>query len=122
IAVSGAVGNRLDARVHQKWHQRSSLGTRDEIDLHTPRLALCHFALELGDVLLGAGDLQRPALIEAQRLARLLAECRQLLHAARGEADRKSTRLNSSHVAISYAVFCLKKKKKTNAKDDDKLE
>src|SRR5690625_1349803 len=28
--------------------------------------------------------------------------------------DRKSTRLNSSHVAISYAVFCLKKKKKTS--------
>src|SRR6266702_5486748 len=27
------------------------------------------------------------------------------------QADRKSTRLNSSHVAISYAVFCLKKKK-----------
>src|SRR5437660_8182487 len=33
------------------------------------------------------------------------------------KGDRKSTRLNSSHVAISYAVFCLKKKKKklTNA-------
>src|SRR5207253_8003916 len=29
-------------------------------------------------------------------------------------ADRKSTRLNSSHVAISYAVFCLKKKKNTS--------
>src|SRR5438034_3340735 len=28
-------------------------------------------------------------------------------------ADRKSTRLNSSHTVISYAVFCLKKKKKT---------
>src|SRR5436309_8749169 len=28
--------------------------------------------------------------------------------------DRKSTRLNSSHVKISYAVFCLKKKKKQN--------
>src|SRR5690625_4500836 len=28
------------------------------------------------------------------------------------DLDRKSTRLNSSHVAISYAVFCLKKKKK----------
>src|SRR5699024_12179856 len=27
-----------------------------------------------------------------------------------GEGDRKSTRLNSSHVSISYAVFCLKKK------------
>src|SRR5436309_12659489 len=29
--------------------------------------------------------------------------------------DRKSTRLNSSHVKISYAVFCLKKKKKTKS-------
>src|SRR3712207_7769133 len=29
------------------------------------------------------------------------------------EEDRKSTRLNSSHANISYAVFCLKKKKKT---------
>src|SRR5690625_3303435 len=33
--------------------------------------------------------------------------------------DRKSTRLNSSHVAISYAVFCLKKKKNTKYKDVD---
>src|SRR5690625_6867873 len=32
------------------------------------------------------------------------------LGAPLGRADRKSTRLNSSHVAISYAVFCLKKK------------
>src|SRR5690625_7010149 len=31
-----------------------------------------------------------------------------------GTIDRKSTRLNSSHVAISYAVFCLKKKKINN--------
>src|SRR5690625_7129520 len=29
-----------------------------------------------------------------------------------GSGDRKSTRLNSSHVAISYAVFCLKKKRR----------
>src|SRR5690606_41159259 len=32
--------------------------------------------------------------------------------------DRKSTRLNSSHVKISYAVFCLKKKKTTNSKQN----
>src|SRR5690349_24203640 len=32
--------------------------------------------------------------------------------------DRKSTRLNSSHVEISYAVFCLKKKKKKKEKQD----
>src|SRR5436190_9884397 len=31
---------------------------------------------------------------------------------AREDGDRKSTRLNSSHTVISYAVFCLKKKKK----------
>src|SRR2546422_8501533 len=39
-------------------------------------------------------------------------------HGALGEGaarDRKSTRLNSSHGYISYAVFCLKKKKKTTA-------
>src|SRR5437667_8603973 len=35
-----------------------------------------------------------------------------------GNGDRKSTRLNSSHITISYAVFCLKKKKKqTNSND-----
>src|SRR2546426_9212485 len=32
----------------------------------------------------------------------------------RRDQDRKSTRLNSSHLVISYAVFCLKKKKKYN--------
>src|SRR5437870_3131166 len=35
--------------------------------------------------------------------------------------DRKSTRLNSSHVAISYAVFCLKKKKKARTTLDTRL-
>src|SRR5690349_23975972 len=34
--------------------------------------------------------------------------------------DRKSTRLNSSHVEISYAVFCLKKKKKKKKKQQKK--
>src|SRR5690606_41161963 len=34
---------------------------------------------------------------------------------AHAEEDRKSTRLNSSHVKISYAVFCLKKKTRTGA-------
>src|SRR5690554_7343089 len=34
------------------------------------------------------------------------------------QEDRKSTRLNSSHVRISYAVFCLKKKKKKQKKNN----
>src|SRR5207249_6814324 len=39
------------------------------------------------------------------------AEVDAALEPGAGERDRKSTRLNSSHVSISYAVFCLKKKK-----------
>src|SRR5256885_12660071 len=41
--------------------------------------------------------------------------------ATRARGDRKSTRLNSSHLVISYAVFCLKKKKKHNALHPDTL-
>src|SRR5437899_12234091 len=52
----------------------------------------------------------------ARRLARRRARKRRLLGSQIPgfEPDRKSTRLNSSHLGISYAVFCLKKKKKTN--------
>src|SRR5262245_63401722 len=41
---------------------------------------------------------------------------------ARVSLDRKSTRLNSSHLGISYAVFCLKKKKKTSKKKNGSNE
>src|SRR3989442_6130663 len=51
-----------------------------------------HEQLEQGELLRGEGDLAAAAAYLA--------------------GDRKSTRLNSSHVRISYAVFCLKKKKK----------
>src|SRR2546422_8234838 len=40
---------------------------------------------------------------------------------SRPEADRKSTRLNSSHGYISYAVFCLKKKTHNKPNDNDTL-
>src|SRR5436190_4932853 len=43
---------------------------------------------------------------------RLLARGRDADGGRRDRRDRKSTRLNSSHTVISYAVFCLKKKKK----------
>src|SRR5690349_23897971 len=41
------------------------------------------------------------------------------VHRVQPDQDRKSTRLNSSHVEISYAVFCLKKKKKKNERRTD---
>src|SRR3712207_7021425 len=61
------------------------------------RLRACHFQLLDG----------APAL-EPRGLERLLARHVRALHLL----DRKSTRLNSSHANISYAVFCLKKKNK----------
>src|SRR5207244_12529988 len=58
------------------------------------------------------------------RDALLPAQSRQIIRQARHRAsrcrrDRKSTRLNSSHQIISYAVFCLKKKKKQQIAGDD---
>src|SRR5256885_4922482 len=46
---------------------------------------------------------------EREVAARLAPELR-----LQGRLDRKSTRLNSSHLVISYAVFCLKKKSRSN--------
>src|SRR5689334_24133456 len=43
---------------------------------------------------------------------KLLAENGGIIRRVTNEPDRKSTRLNSSHSSISYAVFCLKKKKR----------
>src|SRR5947208_12474470 len=45
---------------------------------------------------------------------------RENIHRQAAGIDRKSTRLNSSHQIISYAVFCLKKKKKYNYNKHDK--
>src|SRR5256885_3417209 len=67
------------------------------------------------------GDLHRVALFGA---ARAPADERR----RRAPQDRKSTRLNSSHLVISYAVFCLKKKKThtssllTSAANTDSLD
>src|SRR5207249_5197363 len=47
--------------------------------------------------------------------AEFLAHLRGWLRSGPFVPDRKSTRLNSSHVSISYAVFCLKKKKKRHS-------
>src|SRR5699024_11829332 len=59
---------------------------------------------------------RRDVFNKLSRLLRAESHARELLHDQRISvdfdlADRKSTRLNSSHVSISYAVFCLKKKK-----------
>src|SRR5690349_23193022 len=67
----------------------------------------------VGEAVIQAADLaaRRQRQEAAEQMA--LAAAR----AARPDADRKSTRLNSSHVEISYAVFCLKKKNKITSKN-----
>src|SRR5690625_4612310 len=60
-------------------------------------------------------DVRNYSVVDAERqLASLDLQSEQVMERLSPEArseERKSTRLNSSHVAISYAVFCLKKKK-----------
>src|SRR2546426_2843661 len=54
-----------------------------------------------------------PVVLDAPHQARQQAPSQVRLYGGHGieDRDRKSTRLNSSHLVISYAVFCLKKKK-----------
>src|SRR5256885_16573536 len=60
-----------------------------------------------GNHFLSRGRSRRPARDRAG------VQSRPYISLPRRKIDRKSTRLNSSHLVISYAVFCLKKKKKT---------
>src|SRR5207253_2741731 len=99
---------RLTAGVQRRARPRHGLRLEDRVldRVELPRVAEpglgphpAHHREPLG----GAG-VARVVLVELDAvLARLVGPPRR---------DRKSTRLNSSHVAISYAVFCLKKKKK----------
>src|SRR2546427_5715698 len=56
-------------------------------------------------------DLEREGLARGRGRTGIHRGARRLASASQAARDRKSTRLNSSHSQISYAVFCLKKKK-----------
>src|SRR5436305_7745342 len=75
-------------------------------------------ALGMGSIVIGGLTLTGEAISQALEAAREIEQAALHLQSAvplpRLEKDRKSTRLNSSHVRISYAVFCLKKKKNAN--------
>src|SRR2546428_4359184 len=72
-----------------------------------PRLVVCEKARDLGPL----RDSKTEAIISLGIQA-LECACRNEIDPSVLAQDRKSTRLNSSHDQISYAVFCLKKKKK----------
>src|SRR2546426_8488302 len=58
----------------------------------------------------------------AERFVQVHALTRHDEEQAASRRDRKSTRLNSSHLVISYAVFCLKKKKKQKRNNQQSTE
>src|SRR5690554_3508649 len=75
-------------------------------------------ATDVDVVLLAAPPAFRPSHLEASVNAKKHIFCEKPFAVdGPGKGDRKSTRLNSSHVRISYAVFCLKKKKQKTSKD-----
>src|SRR5690625_6411917 len=89
------------AALWRRRQQRRLLNSRETAHL----LRQAHYLLQLGHTVLQCDidpDIARALLGLAEET---------LDHLAATGQDRKSTRLNSSHVAISYAVFCLKKKK-----------
>src|SRR5437868_12655716 len=73
-----------------------------------------HDALPISPFARGAGG----SVGEVKFCAISLSRCRSESPTP-SKTDRKSTRLNSSHVSISYAVFCLKKKKRTQIPSRD---
>src|SRR5437762_9624817 len=91
-----------DGRVLHFLHKRRAIRflTSDfELDQNIFSRGMAHHCVDVA-----GGDLQRLRLVLAAINDRWNNSLR----------DRKSTRLNSSHRCISYAVFCLKKKKNSN--------
>src|SRR2546426_4121573 len=98
-----------------------ALGGRDRAELvvRTPPSPVAEARDHLDHVALGRNRRHRILLgskkLERDRLAlHPESEVRHEHEIRMRPADRKSTRLNSSHLVISYAVFCLKKKKNKN--------
>src|SRR5258707_6442331 len=93
-----------------------TLSLHDALPISVRRIETEEPRLELGEAdlrMLRAGELFAEDLIGPTPLLILRCDDHEALRQLERQ-DRKSTRLNSSHANISYAVFCLKKKKNTD--------
>src|SRR5207302_10664463 len=83
--------------------------TENDISVYSPeKISRTHIL----DYLSHLAGLGRSGVTRSRKLASIREYCKFLVNEKLiPHSDRKSTRLNSSHVKISYAVFCLKKKK-----------
>src|SRR2546426_4671285 len=95
VRPSGRLLDRVKALVQRVRHVARGVVPRREVE---------------GGVY-AAGDLAHPARDQRERAAHRIRPERATEAGDGRQGDRKSTRLNSSHLVISYAVFCLKKKK-----------
>src|SRR5215216_2707619 len=122
--------NRLAGGREAVVHPEAGV-TRDRKAVECEWNGVCFRLIDTGGVDLGAEDslsvaVQRQALeaIQEADAAVLVVDARAGLRQGDAEVaeilrrDRKSTRLNSSHQIISYAVFCLKKKKNKHTQGD----
>src|SRR5699024_12654466 len=89
-----------------------TLSLHDALPILGVRTCLCY---EISD---RHGKIQADRAIEenVRFINKVQKQTSDMQKAMMGMQDRKSTRLNSSHVSISYAVFCLKKKKNNSTK------
>src|SRR5699024_11455899 len=100
-----------------EYHQADDLRTKRkkqaEIAKQANETELFHFAeSEFAEYNDRANRMQTARENAIEQIEELEKNYKEMNH----KLDRKSTRLNSSHVSISYAVFCLKKKKKKTEK------
>src|SRR3712207_8495536 len=79
-----------------------------------PRSTLFPYTTLFRSRVLSELEFDEPLACKAFNIGGLIYQFRFEYRHERLEVDRKSTRLNSSHANISYAVFCLKKKKQKN--------
>src|SRR5690625_5376267 len=93
MAAGGADIPRSGENCSSKWLRSATISTNNR------RVVGAHHMVGTDRP---GGQLQKGAVMTAWRT--------RSTHQVQAHQDRKSTRLNSSHVAISYAVFCLKKK------------
>src|SRR5207249_7285566 len=117
VRVVGLVDREAQPRVHRRIRTAQARGHRDLLDQPREDLALLGIRRRFLVLYVGPSGMSCHGgaarlefgkaynfIIRSSRRAKSFHD--------RTLADRKSTRLNSSHVSISYAVFCLKKKKK----------
>src|SRR5688500_19143514 len=94
----------------------SSMNRRQPRPTLFPYTTLFRSQLEAEDEIIRIPH-ERAAPLQSRAHVALVPDVEHVVQIHIPEQDRKSTRLNSSHLVISYAVFCLKKKKQNQAYD-----